>query len=98
MADDQREADVSQRSPQVGLEQQLQLSPAASSPAEDDASCPRLPRALSESLANLEASKELRGMLGEEFVTAYLAMRRHELDRFDDAVSEWEREEYLEIH
>jgi len=82
----------------VGLEQQLQLSPAASSPAEDDASCPRLPRALSESLANLEASKELRGMLGEEFVTAYLAMRRHELDRFDDAVSEWEREEYLEIH
>ena len=36
--------------------------------------------------------------LGQEFVSAYTAMRRYELQRFDDHVTDWEREEYLEVH
>ena len=38
------------------------------------------------------------GALGEDFVTAYGVMRRHELSRFDDHVTDWERNEYVEIY
>ena len=36
-------------------------------------------------------------VLGEEFVKAYGVMRRHELQRFDDHVTDWEQSEYLEL-
>lgn len=35
-------------------------------------------------------------LLGSEFVQAYTVMRRHELQRFADHVTDWELEEYLE--
>jgi glutamine synthetase len=31
-------------------------------------------------------------------VTAYTVMRRYELQRFADHVTDWELEEYLELH
>jgi glutamine synthetase len=37
-------------------------------------------------------------LLGEEFVRAYGVMRRHELQRFADHVTDWELEEYLELY
>ena len=37
-------------------------------------------------------------MLGDEFVRAYTVMRRHELQRFADPVTDWELEEYLEVY
>jgi len=37
-------------------------------------------------------------LLGEEFVSAYTAMRRYELQRFEDHVTDWEVDEYVEIH
>ena len=40
------------------------------------------------------SSKEF---FGEDFVTAYSTMRRYELSRFQDSVSDWERTEYLEL-
>ena len=45
----------------------------------------------------MESDSVIREALGEEFVTAYGAMRRHELQRFDDHVTDWEREEYVEV-
>jgi glutamine synthetase len=39
----------------------------------------------------------MKEFFGEEFVTAYLGMRRYELARFGDHVSDWERTEYLEL-
>jgi glutamine synthetase len=37
-------------------------------------------------------------MLGSEFVEAYTVMRRYELQRFADHVTDWELQEYLEIY
>ena len=37
---------------------------------------------------------EVGELLGDEFVTAYTAMRRHELQRFADHVTDWEQKEY----
>jgi len=37
-------------------------------------------------------------LLGPEFVKAFTVMRRYELQRFHDHVSDWEREEYLELY
>jgi glutamine synthetase len=31
-------------------------------------------------------------------VTAFIVMRRYELQRFADHVTDWERSEYLELH
>ena len=50
-----------------------------------------------EPLAALEADEKLVSLLGEEFVSAYTVMRRHELQRFDDHVTDWEVGEYLEV-
>jgi glutamine synthetase len=51
-----------------------------------------------ESLEALEADERIAAALGDDFVTAYGVMRRHELSRFDDHVTDWERNEYVEIY
>ena len=80
-----------------GIEQGLELEPPAAGPAEEDPSKTPLPLSVRESLDALESDAVIREALGEEFVTAYGAMRRHELQRFDDHVTDWEREEYVEV-
>jgi glutamine synthetase len=67
------------------------------SPAEEDPSMEPLPGSLPEALAELEGEPVMKEFLGEEFITAYLAMRRYELSRFNDWVTDWERQEYLEL-
>jgi glutamine synthetase len=69
----------------------------AGHPAEDDPSLEKLPLSLPESLQAFESEPDIRAALGEEFAEAYLVMRRYELSRFDDWVSDWERQEYLEM-
>jgi len=66
-------------------------------PAEDDDSFEKLPGDLAESLDALEQEPAARDFFGEDFITAYLAMRRYELSRLADWVSDWERIEYLEM-
>lgn len=82
----------------LGVEEELELEPPATPPAEEDDSKPKLPVTLHESLRALEQDGPLAALLGEDFVTAYTAMRRHELQRFEDHVTDWEQEEYIEIH
>ena len=82
----------------LGIADELELEPPARSPAEEDASKPKLPTTVEESLAALESDSKLRDLLGDEFVTAYTVMRRHELQRFADHVTDWELDEYLELH
>jgi len=82
----------------LGIEGRLELGPPARSPAEDDDSLEMLPTSLEESLRALEADPEMTELLGEELVRAYVTVRRHELARFADHVTDWEREEYLEIY
>ena len=45
----------------------------------------------------LEAEPATREFFGSEFITAYTRMRRYELSRVADHVSDWERMEYLEL-
>ena len=81
-----------------GIEDGLQLEPAAHPPAEEDESRTKLPTSVRESLDALEADERIAAALGDDFVTAYGVMRRHELSRFDDHVTDWERNEYVEIY
>jgi glutamine synthetase len=67
-------------------------------PAEDDPRNPGLPWSLHESLAALDASTEMRAMLGDEFVDIYLGVKRFELRRFEDHVTDWEVAEYAELY
>ena len=82
----------------LGIEDELELEPPASPPAEEDESKEKLPTTVEESLQLLEADERMVDLLGSEFVEAYAVMRRHELGRFADYVTDWEREEYLELY
>ena len=81
-----------------GIEDGLELEPAAHPPAEEDESRTKLPTSVRESLEALESDERIAAALGDDFVTAYGVMRRHELSRFDDHVTDWERNEYVEIY
>lgn len=81
----------------LGIEDRLELEPPASPPAEEDPTKAPLPTSVRESLEALEADERIVELLGEEFVRAYTVMRRHELQRFDDHVTDWEVAEYMEV-
>jgi glutamine synthetase len=66
-------------------------------PAEEDPSLDPLPTSLEDSLAELESEPMCKEFFGEEFISAYTAMRRYELSRLSDHVSDWETTEYLEL-
>ena len=82
----------------LGIVDELELEPPAPAPAEEDESKRKLPTTVEESLIALEEDPKIVEVLGEEFVTAYTVMRRHELQRFADHVTDWEQAEYLELH
>jgi glutamine synthetase len=82
----------------LGIVDELELEAPATQPAEEDESKPMLPTSVHESLAALESDEKIAGLLGEEFVKAYTVMRRHELQRFEDHVTDWELQEYLELY
>ncbi|MFB3739269.1 MAG: glutamine synthetase family protein [Candidatus Velamenicoccus archaeovorus] len=66
-------------------------------PAEEDDAFEKLPVELEESLDAFEGEPVVKEFFGEEFVSAYSTMRRYELSRFRDWVTDWERNEYLEL-
>jgi glutamine synthetase len=84
----------------LGLErgQPAETPPAGLGPAEDREGYEPLPGGLDESLAALEADRELGALLGQEFTQVYAAIKRFELKRFRDHVTDWERNEYLELY
>jgi glutamine synthetase len=82
-----------------GIEDKLQ-APEPSKPglpAEEDESLEPLPLDLTESLDAFEAEPANSEFFGEEFIKAYTTMRRYELSRLADWVTDWERQEYLEV-
>ncbi|HWJ44869.1 MAG TPA: glutamine synthetase, partial [Gaiellaceae bacterium] len=82
----------------LGVQDELELEPPAKAPAEEDPSKEQLPTTVEESLAALEADERIVELLGDEFVRAYGVMRRYELQRFADHVTDWELQEYLELY
>jgi glutamine synthetase len=82
----------------LGIMEELELEPPARGPAEEDPSKPQLPTTVEESLRLLEGNEKIVELLGDEFVRAYGVMRRYELQRFADHVTDWETNEYLELY
>jgi glutamine synthetase len=82
-----------------GVEERLSVPEPSrpGTPAEEDDSFEKLPMELEESLDALEQGPASKDFFGGEFVTAYVTMRRYELSRFKDWVTDWERTEYLEL-
>jgi glutamine synthetase len=58
---------------------------------------PLMPFSLGEALDALEADAYLREALGEQFIRAFVAMKRSEVNRFATAVTDWELREYLNV-
>jgi len=56
-----------------------------------------LPTTLDEALDALESDEEFRTILGGEFVEVFATIKRSELARLKAHVTDWERNEYLEI-
>jgi glutamine synthetase len=66
--------------------------------SEDNRSLEPFPRTLGAGLDALEADAAMRALLGEEFVRVFIAVKRFELARFQAHVTDWERNEYLELY
>lgn len=81
----------------LGIQNKMKLQAQSRGPSEDDPSHIKLPRSLEQSLANLGADAVFGKMLGAEFLKLFLAVKRHELSRFRSHITDWERNEYLEI-
>lgn len=82
----------------LGIVDELELEPPAHPPAEEDPSKPGLPTTSEECLTLLENDGQLAELLGDEFLRAYTTMRRYELARLAAHVTDWEKEEYLEMY
>ena len=82
----------------LGLEKGLDLAPEAAGPGENDPYATKLPGSLEAALAGLEADPAMAALLGADFVKLFTTVKRFELARFRSHVTDWERNEYLEIH
>ena len=82
----------------LGLSEKRSLVAQSDGPSEDDPSLPPFPVNLEAALAALEADQAMVDLLGEEFVTVFTTMKRAELARFNAHVTQWERDEYIELY
>ncbi len=82
----------------LGLSEQRALVDQSEGPSEDDPSLAPFPANLEAALAALEADSAMVELLGEEFVTVFTTMKRAELARFNAHVTQWERDEYIELY
>ena len=82
-----------------GIQKKLTLTPPCKQNAyiEPDAVSRPIPRSLIEATAKLKHSARVREILGEEFVSHYVATREWEARQSLAAVTDWELERYFEI-
>ena len=84
----------------AGIKAKEKLGPAtnANGPSEENAKLEKLPKNLEAALDGLEGDKAMRTLLGEDFLKLFTVVKRYELARFRGHVTDWERNEYLEVH
>ncbi len=77
----------------LGMKQQI----AASQPHDGDAFLEPMTvaRSLEAALSLLEASEEVKSVMGNRFARAYCAVKREEFEAFNKVISSWEREYLL---
>ena len=81
-----------------GIENKLELTQAAVSGADVGAeNIARLPRTLAEATEALDRSALARDLLGDTFVRHFVQTRQWEVRRFNQAVTDWELQRYLEL-
>jgi glutamine synthetase len=81
-----------------GIERQLPLDiPPTEGSAYKDESRAHLPRTLQESTEKMANSELAHRLLGDAFVTHFVASRRWEWRRYCESVTDWERRRYLEL-
>ncbi|MEW2289464.1 glutamine synthetase [Streptomyces sp. NPDC047841] len=78
-----------------GIERRWELGPAADEPYETEAR--RLPATLGDALRALTDDTEFAESFGKQFVEYYVGIKRHELARFNAAVTDWEHREYFDL-
>jgi glutamine synthetase len=79
-----------------GVEARAKLPPALHGSAYQSHEFASLPESLRESLRALEASPEMASLLGEDLVHRFISLKEDEAERFERAVTDWERREYFE--
>ena len=84
----------------AGIKEGLEPPPPSKEgiPAEEDDTLEKLPLTLKEALSHFEAEPKTADFFGQELKDALLAVRRHELARFADHITDWETAEYLELY
>lgn len=83
----------------LGIQHEMKLQP----PIEGkglygDRNLPQLPQTLDAALGAMGTNTELTELLGEEFVRVFTAVKQAELNRCKAYVTDWEKNEYMEIY
>jgi glutamine synthetase len=79
-----------------GVAAGLPLAPSADDPYATDAA--RLPANLAAAIDALEADAGLTAAMGGRLVPYYVALKRAEIARFEQAVTDWEQREYFDLY
>jgi glutamine synthetase len=79
-----------------GIERKLDPGPPSLGIYDPPVERPTMPFSLGEALDALEADGFMREKLGDQFLQAFLTIKRDEFRRFSLAVTDWELREYLE--
>ncbi|HCU95984.1 MAG TPA: glutamine synthetase [Actinobacteria bacterium] len=80
-----------------GIEQKIEPSKAYEGDAYATDQLESVPQSLEEAVGLLERSEVAREMLGEDFVQHYVLMKRFEVEKYRQQVSEWEVRRYVEM-
>ncbi len=78
----------------LGIRDKLEPPPKLEGYGYDTSKAELLPSDLTTAIDALEADTDLRDLLGEEFVAAFVAYKRNEIERFSHWVTDWEFREY----
>lgn len=73
-----------------GIEERLELEPAATGDLYDDDSVPEIPPTLREAIETLRNSAMLRAAMGDAVIDHYVRCASWEQEEFDRAVTDWE--------
>lgn len=79
-----------------GIAHQLPAGDPSPNPC-DELAAERLPVTLSEAVDQTAASSFFRSAFGDEYIDHFVALKRHEIGRYEAYVTDWEHKEYFEL-
>ncbi|ARV61265.1 hypothetical protein BZZ01_23985 [Nostocales cyanobacterium HT-58-2] len=83
----------------LGIKQKRELQPPIQGQGlQENLNHQKLPQTLEEALDAITADADMQEMLGDELVRIFCAVKRSELARFYRHVTDWEKNEYMEIY